>query len=408
MRWINRLDAKFGRFAVPNLTLVLIAGQALAFVADYTPKANGGPPILESIQLKPDLVMAGQWWRLVTYVFTPPPMNLIFAFVFWYLFYIMGTTLEANWGKFRYNLYLLLGYLASVAMAFLVYFTAGSFGEVASNMYFEGTVFLAFARLYPEFVVYLMFILPVKVRWLATLTWVVYGITFLFADSWLERGIIVGRGVQLPGVLRPRHRPGHETPPSPDALSIAGPARQADAGTEDGAPVPRLRPVQRRVAADTVSLLLRMRRRLLLLPGPPARPRTCEGGGLRFTSSMHPVTRLLTGHSLRAAGSGGSDARLGWALPTPGDACGIIMRRWSNGLDGDDVMVFQGHIENGVAVFDDPVVLPDGMRVHIEPVAEGSRKTLAERFKNIIGAAGELPEDMARNHDHYLHGTPKQ
>jgi hypothetical protein len=70
-------------------------------------------------------------------------------------------------------------------------------------------------------------------------------------------------------------------------------------------------------------------------------------------------------------------------------------------------MVFQGHIENGVAVFDEPVALPDGMKVRIEPVVDTSRKTLAERFKNVIGAAGNLPEDMAENHDHYLHGTPK-
>jgi hypothetical protein len=70
-------------------------------------------------------------------------------------------------------------------------------------------------------------------------------------------------------------------------------------------------------------------------------------------------------------------------------------------------MVFQGHIENGMAVFDEPASLPEGMKVRIVPVVESSGKTLAERFKNIIGAARNLPEDMAENHDHYLHGTPK-
>lgn len=71
-------------------------------------------------------------------------------------------------------------------------------------------------------------------------------------------------------------------------------------------------------------------------------------------------------------------------------------------------MVYQGHIENGVAVFDEPSSLPEGMKVRIVPVGESSRKTLAERFRNIIGAVDDLPEDMAENHDHYLHGTPKQ
>ena len=72
-------------------------------------------------------------------------------------------------------------------------------------------------------------------------------------------------------------------------------------------------------------------------------------------------------------------------------------------------MSFEGHIQNGVAVFDEPVSLPDGLKVRIVPVADaarkpGSRKTLAERFKNIIGAVDDLPEDMAENHDKYLHG----
>jgi hypothetical protein len=76
-------------------------------------------------------------------------------------------------------------------------------------------------------------------------------------------------------------------------------------------------------------------------------------------------------------------------------------------------MVFQGHIENGVAIFDEPAGLPDGMKVQIVPIVDAavsasSGKTLAERFKDIVGAAKNLPEDMAENHDHYLHGTPKK
>jgi hypothetical protein len=72
-------------------------------------------------------------------------------------------------------------------------------------------------------------------------------------------------------------------------------------------------------------------------------------------------------------------------------------------------MTFQGHIENGVAVFDEPVSLPDGLKVRIVPVVEtagetGGHTTLAERFKNVIGAVDDLPEDMAANHDRYLHG----
>jgi predicted DNA-binding antitoxin AbrB/MazE fold protein len=64
------------------------------------------------------------------------------------------------------------------------------------------------------------------------------------------------------------------------------------------------------------------------------------------------------------------------------------------------------HVENGVVVFNQPVSLPNGTPVRVEVVASG--KTLAERFKNVIGKGVDLPEDLAKNHDQYLHGTPKQ
>lgn len=71
-------------------------------------------------------------------------------------------------------------------------------------------------------------------------------------------------------------------------------------------------------------------------------------------------------------------------------------------------MSLQGHIENGVVAFDEPMSLPDGTAVRAEPVSEPAPRTLAERFKNVIGAGIDLPQDLAKNHDVYLHGTPTQ
>jgi len=70
-------------------------------------------------------------------------------------------------------------------------------------------------------------------------------------------------------------------------------------------------------------------------------------------------------------------------------------------------MSFEGHIQNGVVVFDEAITVPEGTAVRVEVVLP-PRKTLAERFKNIIGVDVDLPEDLAKNHDHYLYGTPKQ
>ncbi len=70
-------------------------------------------------------------------------------------------------------------------------------------------------------------------------------------------------------------------------------------------------------------------------------------------------------------------------------------------------MTYRGHIENGSVVLDDAVVLPEGTQLRVEPLAESGR-TLAERFGGLFGCVSDLPADMAENHDHYIHGTPKK
>ncbi|MEX0702441.1 MAG: hypothetical protein WD069_10135 [Planctomycetales bacterium] len=71
-------------------------------------------------------------------------------------------------------------------------------------------------------------------------------------------------------------------------------------------------------------------------------------------------------------------------------------------------MTYHGRVENGVIVLDEPVALPEGTEVLVEPIAAPAGKSLAERFADVIGAATELPEEFARNHDHYIHGAPKR
>ena len=72
-------------------------------------------------------------------------------------------------------------------------------------------------------------------------------------------------------------------------------------------------------------------------------------------------------------------------------------------------MSFQGTIQNGVVVFDDHQQLPDGTRVEIIVQEEAAKKpSLRERLIKLAGTVDDLPTDMARNHDHYIHGAPKQ
>jgi len=176
---LDTLEKKFRRYAVHNITLYLILGQVLFFVFRLS-----GRFILERIVLIPDYVLMGEWWRLITFLFIPPITNPIFAFFAWYMFYLMGNALEDHWGAFRYNLFLIIGYVVTVAVSFILPMYA------ATNLFIGGSVFLAFAFLYPDFTLYIFFILPVKIKWLALLTWIGYAYEVLFG-SWSTRLLVL-------------------------------------------------------------------------------------------------------------------------------------------------------------------------------------------------------------------------
>jgi predicted Zn-ribbon and HTH transcriptional regulator len=171
MSLLDKLESKFGFLALPNLTVILIAGQTFFYLMALLGKAGPG-----EIMLVADRVMAGEYWRLLTFLFVPPMSNPFFAFFAWYLFYLMGSALESHWGDFRYNLFLLIAYLMTVAASFLVPYAA------MSNSYIGGSVFLAFAFLFPDFEIMLFFILPIRIWWLALLTWLGYAYNIIFGS----------------------------------------------------------------------------------------------------------------------------------------------------------------------------------------------------------------------------------
>jgi hypothetical protein len=140
-----------------------------------------------------DLILRGsfvldnkEWWRLLSFMMIPKTVHPIWLFFAFYIFYLMGSALEQQWGTFRYNMFILCGYLFTVATAFI------SPGAVITNFYFLGCVFLAFATLFPNFELRLFFILPVKMKWLGWLTFGLYILTFFQPAQGLMAPYVVG------------------------------------------------------------------------------------------------------------------------------------------------------------------------------------------------------------------------
>jgi hypothetical protein len=161
MKLLDRLERKWGHLAIPNLTSLLIGGQVLVFIFTYV-----NPQYAGLFSLHGAAILQGQWWRLATFLLEPISRDLIFVIFAWYLYYIYGTALEVEWGAFRYMVYVLTSYLATVLLAFI-------FPDVVfTNAYLYLSLFLAFAYLFPNFELQLLFIIPVKIKWLAVLAWI--------------------------------------------------------------------------------------------------------------------------------------------------------------------------------------------------------------------------------------------
>ena len=193
-------NAKFGRFAVPNLTVILIAGQVLLYRGrTRASRPGGGVDTATASGLMPDKVLQGEWWRLITFLFDPPTTNRYLRVLLLVLVLSVGHDARSHWGTFRYNVFL-ADRLRRVGRDGVRRCGSrlGVPGQIAaSNGFLYGTVFLAFARLYPDFVMYIFFILPVKINWLALLQWIVLRRRRCCSATWMVRAMVVGVGAQL-------------------------------------------------------------------------------------------------------------------------------------------------------------------------------------------------------------------
>jgi membrane associated rhomboid family serine protease len=161
MTWLDKLERRFGFLGIPGLIRIVIGFTALVYFLMYL---NHG---FESfLDLDPARIRHGEIWRLVTYIFIPrgigasgtlQPLWVILAL--WFLWFI-GEGLERAWGPFKLTLYFFIGMIGTTIAAFF-------FGSKLSNGMLIASLFFAFARFYPDEVIYILFILPVKIKWLA-------------------------------------------------------------------------------------------------------------------------------------------------------------------------------------------------------------------------------------------------
>lgn len=168
MNILNRLERRFGRYAIPNVMRIFTLLYAIGLVIWLL---NPTFYVLY-LSLNPAAVLHGQIWRLVTWLMFPPGGGgsslevLVFGLVTLFFYNWIGALLEQSWGCFRFNFYLFLGVFFHIVAAFVANLVFRNFVLITPDA-LNLSLFLAFALSFPDMRVYLMGFLPIRAIYVA-------------------------------------------------------------------------------------------------------------------------------------------------------------------------------------------------------------------------------------------------
>ena len=119
---VDRFCAAHPRFGIPKLMLYVVVGNAVVWLFSmFTALSGAGSGILEALYFSPYHILHGQVWRLVTFIIIPNSSGIL-ALIFFYFYYMIGRTVEAQWGAGKFTVYFFTGVLLTVLYGFFCYF----------------------------------------------------------------------------------------------------------------------------------------------------------------------------------------------------------------------------------------------------------------------------------------------
>ena len=165
--WLDRFALRHPKFGIPNLMLYLaVANVAIGLIDNFS-----AFPLSDFLFFSRDLILQGQVWRLITFIFVPitgdfgilnitvPGTSFFMTVLSAYFYYWVGSMLEREWGTARLNCFFFTGVLLNIIYGLVMGF--------ASISYVNLSMFFAFAVLFPNMQVLFMFFIPMKIKWLA-------------------------------------------------------------------------------------------------------------------------------------------------------------------------------------------------------------------------------------------------
>jgi hypothetical protein len=167
MNWMDKLEKKWGRYAIPNLSRYFVSAIVIGYLLEVLV-----PNLITYLDFSvSDILHYGQIWRLLTWVLMPVTSLDFFGLLFLLCVLMWGSSLEMMLGTFRMNVFLFGGVILSDIGGILVYLlgvlTLGKGVPVyLSTYYILFSMLLAMAICMPEGEVRIYFVLPIKMKWM--------------------------------------------------------------------------------------------------------------------------------------------------------------------------------------------------------------------------------------------------
>ena len=193
MNFFNRLERKLGRYAIPDLSRYIVGMYMIGLLIQMI-----GPEIYyRYLCLNGAALLRGQVWRIVTFMFYPlfslnsrfDVFGVILNMLIGLTYYRLGSSLENVWGAFRFNVYFLLGIIGHVAGAIIIALITG-FSVMITPVFLNFSLFMAFALTFPDIQLYILGLIPVKVKYLAIAEGAIY--LYLFITGGLVYRLEIG------------------------------------------------------------------------------------------------------------------------------------------------------------------------------------------------------------------------
>ena len=160
---MNELRRKWDRFlynnsnkGIPNLMLFVSVGTLIVYFFTMIDPSN---VLYRFLCFDRGAILHGPVWRLITYIFIPTSSG-IWLLLLLFAYYGIGRMVEAVWGTLKFNLFYLSGVVIMDVAGLIM-------GRTATTYYLNLSLFLALATMYPDNKVLLMYIIPIKMKYLA-------------------------------------------------------------------------------------------------------------------------------------------------------------------------------------------------------------------------------------------------